>query len=92
MSAEWTLAGVSLLHLVKVVVESAVSCNDVDCGSIVSSVCYERSGVEVTDDFGLFAAKNHLGVFGSITFPFILNQFKETLLLICFLKLFEIKE
>jgi hypothetical protein len=48
-----------------------VACNDVDCGSIVSSVCYE-SGVEVTDDFGLFAARNHHGhgVFGSITFPF----------------------
>ena len=74
MSAEWTLAGVSLLHLVKVVVESAVSCNDVDCGSIVSSVCYE-SGVEVTDDFGLFVAKNHLGVFGSITFPLFLVKF-----------------
>ena len=49
MSAEWTLAGVSLLHLVKVVVEAVVSCNDVDCGSVVSSICYE-SGVEVTDD------------------------------------------
>jgi hypothetical protein len=47
VSAEWTLAGVSLLHLVKVVVEPAVACNDVDCGSIDSSVCYE-SGVEVT--------------------------------------------
>ena len=71
LSAEWTLPGVSLLHLVKVVVEPAVACNDVDCGSIVSSVCYE-SGVEVTDDFGLFAAKNHLGVFRSILFPFFL--------------------
>ena len=83
MSAEWTLTGVILLHLVKVVVESAVSCNDVDCGSIVSSVCYE-SGVEVTDDFGLFVAKNHLDVFGSILFPFFLIS-RETLLLICFL-------
>jgi hypothetical protein len=45
--------------------------NDVDCGSLVSSVCYE-SGVEVTDDIGLFVAKNHLGVFGSITFPLFL--------------------
>ena len=71
MSAEWTLAGVILLHLVKVVVESAVSCNDVDCGSVVSSVCYE-SGVEVTDDFGLFVAKNHLGMLGSVTFPLFL--------------------
>jgi hypothetical protein len=35
VSAEWTLAGVSLLHLVKVVVEAAVSCNDVDCGSLL---------------------------------------------------------
>jgi hypothetical protein len=43
----------------------------VDCGSIVSCVCYE-SGVEVTDDFDLFVAKNHLGVFGSITLPFFL--------------------
>jgi hypothetical protein len=42
-----------------------------DCGSIVSSVCYE-SGVEVTDDLGLFVAKNHLGVFGYITFSFLL--------------------
>jgi hypothetical protein len=41
------------------IVEPAVHCNDVDCGSVVSSVCYE-SGVEVTDDFGLFVAKNHL--------------------------------
>jgi hypothetical protein len=47
----------------------------VDCGSIVSSVCYE-SGVEVTDDFSLFVAKNHLGVFGCVW---------ENLLLICFL-------
>ena len=38
---------------------------------IVTSVSYE-SGVEVTDDFGLFVAMNHLGVFGSIyTFPLI---------------------
>jgi hypothetical protein len=43
----------------------------VDCGSIVSSVCYE-GGVEVTDDFCLFVAKDHLGVFGSITFPLYL--------------------
>ena len=71
MSAEWTLAGVSLLHLVKVVVVPAVACNDVDCGSMVYSVGYE-SCVEVTDDFGLFVAKNHLGVFGSITFPLFL--------------------
>jgi hypothetical protein len=42
-----------------------------DCGSIVSSVCYE-SGVEVTDDFGLFVAKDHLCVFWSITFPLFL--------------------
>jgi hypothetical protein len=68
VSAKWTLAGVTLLHLVMVVVEPAVTCNDVDCGSIVSSVCYE-SGVEVTDDFGLFVAKNHLDVFGSISLP-----------------------
>jgi hypothetical protein len=67
VSAEWTLTGVSLLHLVKVVVEPTVACNDVDCGSIVSSVCYE-SGVEVTDDFGLFVAKNHLGCFGPLRF------------------------
>jgi hypothetical protein len=73
VSTEWTLVGVSLLHLVKVVVEPAVSCNDVDCGSIVSSVCYE-SGVEVTDDFGLFVAKKK---------PFWLSW--ETSLLICFL-------
>jgi hypothetical protein len=36
-----------------------VSCNDVDSGSTVSSVCYE-SGVEVTDDFGLLVAKNRI--------------------------------
>jgi hypothetical protein len=57
VSAEWTLAVVSLLHLVKVVVEPAVACNDVDCVSIVSSVCYE-SGVEAMDNFGSFVAKN----------------------------------
>jgi hypothetical protein len=43
----------------------------VDCGSIVSSVCFESS-VEVLDDFGMFVAKNHLGMFGSISFPFVL--------------------
>jgi hypothetical protein len=62
-----------------VVVEPTVACNEVDCGSIltlVSSVCYE-SGFEVTDDFGLFVAKIHLGAFGSITFPFILIKLEN---------------
>jgi hypothetical protein len=48
----------------------------VDCGFIVSPVCYESG-----DDFGLFVAKNHLGVFGSTR----CHSFWETLLLICFL-------
>jgi hypothetical protein len=61
VSAKWTLAGATLVHLVKVIVEPAVACSDVDCGSIVSSVCYE-SGVEVTDDFGSFVAKSHFEV------------------------------
>jgi hypothetical protein len=50
---------------------------------VQSSVCY-KSGVEVMDDFGLFVAKNHPGVFGSITFPLFLVNW-ENLLLICFL-------
>jgi hypothetical protein len=71
VSEKWKLAGVRLLHLVKVIVEPAVACNDVDCSSIVSSLCLVSS-VEVTDDFGLLVAKNHLEVFGSIMFPFFL--------------------
>jgi hypothetical protein len=47
-----------------VIVEPGVACNDVDGGSMVSSVCYE-SDVEVTDYFGLFVAKNNLDVFGT---------------------------
>jgi hypothetical protein len=60
-----------VLHLVKVIVQPSMASNDMDCGSLVSSVCYE-SGVEVTDDLGLFVAKNLLGVFGSTAFSFLL--------------------
>jgi hypothetical protein len=40
VSTKWTLAGVDLLHPVEVIVEPVVDCNEVDCGSIVSSVCF----------------------------------------------------
>jgi hypothetical protein len=81
VSAEWTLAGVSLPHLVKVVVEPAVACNDVDCGSIIYSLfCFYESGVEVTDGIGLFVARNHLGVLGSIWFPFFLVKLRNLLI------------
>jgi hypothetical protein len=37
VSAEWTLAGVGPLHIVKVIVEPAVASNDVECGGAIKS-------------------------------------------------------
>jgi hypothetical protein len=66
VSAEWTLTGVSLLHLVKVIVEPAVACND-------AMRVVLRSRMILACLLPRF--KNHLGVFGSISFPFFLIKF-----------------
>ena len=82
VSAEWTLAGVSLLHLVKVVVEPAVSCNDVECGSIVSSVI--RVVFRSRIILACLLPRIILMCLGPLRFhSFWLSR--ETLLLICFL-------
>ena len=51
------------------VVEPAMSCNDLDCGSmtIVSSVCYE-SGVQVGDDFVFLLPRIFLVSLGPLRF------------------------
>ena len=48
-------------HFVEVFVESAVTCNELNCGSIFLSVI-DESCVEVSLDDILFLANDHLGV------------------------------